>query len=361
MVQFIRHFAVWAVLMSAGLATTWNPADKGPNIVLTGGDMNAAGAANVFNSVRATTSRTEGYFEVKFLSASPAASVVIGVGDAAFSLGGYPGSTAKSAGVQFINTQTPQPFVNGVTRANGFTNLPTSIAGDVVMVYVKEGNVWWGRNGVWTSGDPSTGTAPNVTGFTGAVFPAVAPYDYVNVVQLRTAAPFSYPVPTDGTPWDIAPPPSTFITVSEFHVNTGPARQFIGPIFVNSNTGNGPQAFVWTPLNLATIDPLAVQAKVAQLSGRLIITGGTTPEIADLGVVFRTPGDTSTTCDVPNFAAQAVYQSNPGASGGVRQNITIRVPFIAGEAEWCWFRSTTAAWPASASYGVNLNLDWWAK
>jgi hypothetical protein len=337
--------------------TTWNPNDKAASVFVDF-DQVCGPASPAWGSVRATTSKTQGYFEVDMKSLSPSASVIVGVADANFNLNGYPGQSANSAGVQWATTPTKQPRVSGVVQANGFSNVPTSVFGDVPMIYVDAGNVWFGRNGVWTSGDPALGTAPNVTGFINPVFPTVGTYDAMNIVKLNTGGPFKYPPP--GPAWDSAPTP-TFFQVSELHLNLQAARPLEGDIFVNSVNNVGPPAGVFTTLNLALIDPLAAGATVAIFSGIEVITGGSTPEVEDLGIIFRAPGDTQTLCAPAFFVTQAAFQVNSGASGGIRQSARVRVPVVGGCVEWAWFRSTTAAYPASAAYGFNFWLDSWAK
>lgn len=207
----MRYVYILAFVMG-GVLMTWNPLDKGTSVSLSNADKEASGAGNVFSSVRATAGRDEGYVEFELVAADGYASVVVGIGDASFSLANYPGATNKSAGVQWLNTHLVQPFVSGVTRQNGFANIATSTVGDVFMIYTKNGNAWFGRNGVWTSGDPSAGTSPNVTGFTGLLYPAAGTYNSANRLRIRTQiAEFSYAVPTGGTAWndgEPAPQPS---------------------------------------------------------------------------------------------------------------------------------------------------------
>lgn len=372
----MRFLGAAVILLAGLLVMTWNPSDKGAAVVLTNGNKDAAGSGSVFNSVRGKLAKEEGYFEVELKTLSSMASVVIGVGDASFSLSSYPGATAKSAGVQWVSTPTTQPFVSGVTRANGFVNIPTSSPGDVIMVYLKDGNAWFGRNGVWTSGDPSLGTAPNVTGFTGLVYPAVGTYDAANKVSIRTlASEFSYPIPDGGTEWGEGETPNpndptlppVWEKVTDLYINSGPPRQYVGPVFMTNCwsvngvcTGSrGPIPGVWTPIDL-TVSPwnLASDAKWAWLSGRVIITRGAASESAHVGVMFRAPGDTRVICDQSHYMGQGVEAS---AAGGIRTNMSTWVPLVNGKVEVCWEYSTPGTWPTNSSYGINLSIQAWAR
>lgn len=173
---------------------SWNPLDKGPNVVLSGFNKISAGSGNVFSMVRADVGRDDGdrIFELEFVSADSAASIITGLADANASLAGYPGNTPNSAGIQWQHAPlVTQPFVNGMTRANGFSVSGTSVAGDRITVYHKRsagGAVWFARNGLMASGDPVAGTNPSLTGVTGMIFPAVGTYNAANALRLHTQA-----------------------------------------------------------------------------------------------------------------------------------------------------------------------------
>ncbi len=147
---------------------------------------------------------------------------------------------------------------------------------------------------------------------------------------------------------------------TDYHINLGSVRQAMGQIFVNSYTGVGPVAGTWRLVDLKTIG-VPASALAAHFDGMLIITGaGYASETADLGVIFRKPGDTSVSCSTTHYAAQAVFVTNMvGAQtilGGQRSTSSVTVPLVNGEFEWCWTRSTSGNWPVNSSYGVNYGI-----
>lgn len=144
-------------------------------------------------------------------------------------------------------------------------------------------------------------------------------------------------------------------------INLAPIRQQQQvSIFANSYTGVGPLAGVWQFVDLK---PRGVPANAlaADFQGLLIITGaGYASETADLGVVFRKPGDSAVACSTNHYAGQAVLVTNQVGSqtilGGIRSTIHVMIPLTDGAFEWCWTRSTSGNWPTNSSYGVNLGL-----
>lgn len=356
-------FVCLLVVHAAGAQTTWNPADKGSKTTLSNANRVASGLPGGpvgFTSARGTTSKIEGYFEAILLTASPTASVVIGVADGSFSTQTYPGASNNSAGVQWIYTATPQPFVSGVVRASAIINQPTSVAGDVFMVYVKNGDIWFGRNGVWSSGNPATGVSPNVTGFAGAVYPVVGTYDAANTLQLITAAPFTYTPP--GAAWDNGssplwsapafnpyPAPNAIwrkIAGAEIYRNAGSPIIGVGPGML-STCWSTPQGCVavgppfgefWTvdvkgpPWNIPN------DASYVDLEGVGGISGA-----GNFSVTYRAPGDTSVQCGFVPATVNNVHIQGLSEGTGHRSNGTKRVPIANGRFEVCWSTTTNCA------------------
>lgn len=65
-------------------------------------------------------------------------------------------------------------------------------------VAVKNGKVWWAKNGVWRSGDPAAGTSPTLTGLTAYRFPVAMHGDNAGAVQVTAnfgQRPFAYTPP----------------------------------------------------------------------------------------------------------------------------------------------------------------------
>lgn len=161
----------------------------------------------------------------------------------------------------------------------------------------------------------------------------------------------------------------TWAAVSTFHINTGPPRQYIGPVFVISSNSppSGPPAGQWQQIDL-TSEPWGVgaNAKAVFLAGLVIISSGNSQQETDsAGIIFRTPGDTRVTCDTANFIGQTIFQVNVvngvALGGGQRAAMATWVPVVDGKIEYCWTRTTTGPWPASGAYGFNLAIQAWVE
>lgn len=87
----------------------------------------------------------------------------------------------------------------------------------------------------------------------------------------------------------------------------------------------------------------------------MLITSGSTSEVANITIAFRRPG-TTTACD--RYIAQAAA---PSYTGGTRVNATVTVPLVNGEFEWCYQRTTAGGYPANSTYGVNLAPIKWGR
>lgn len=99
---------------------------------------------------------------------------------------------------------------------------------------------------------------------------------------------------------------------------------------------------------------VAANARVAFLAGPLIVTHGWAAEEAYMHVVFRAPGDTTTTCD--DIMGQVV-----SVSGGERSMFASWVPLVNGETEFCYGLSTIGSDPLHSAYGINLSIQAWAR
>lgn len=160
--------------------------------------------------------------------------------------------------------------------------------------------------------------------------------------------------------------PLPWVKVTEFYVTASPSRLY-GPdnaVYVQTHlpTNYGPQATgVWHTVDLGAFG-VPPDALAAFLSGMLVITGGTTAEIADIQVGFRRPGDT-TPCT--KYLGQTVFQTNVIGEqvvyGGQRSNMATWVPLVDGKFEFCYQISTPGAWPSNSSYAINLSLQAWAR
>lgn len=173
--------------------------------------------------------------------------------------------------------------------------------------------------------------------------------------------------------WAEAPSlPLPFVKITELYVTTSASRLY-GPdnaVYVMTHgqpgTAYGPQQTgVWHTVDLAPFG-VAADAQAAYLTGLLIITGGTTGEIADLHVGFRRPGDT-TPCSKylgqTSSVTHVIYLNEAWASlaGGQRTNMSTWVPLADGKFEFCYTLSTGGSWPTNPAYGINLSLQAWGR
>jgi len=97
-------------------------------------------------------------------------------------------------------------------------------------------------------------------------------------------------------------------------------------------------------------------ARFAFLNGLLVITHGTSPQIADLRVTFRSPDDI--TADPTRYIGQCI-EAHIG--GGQRTNMSAIVKLLNGQFDFAYAASGPIGWPDFASYAINLSLDGYAK
>jgi hypothetical protein len=147
-----------SVTPAAPSFTTWNPADKGTGVILSGGNLTASASTSTsanWYSTRSVVSKTSGkwYWEVTV----GANTVCIGIGGTGLSLSNFAGTSADSWGY----------YGTGVIFNNsaGIGGSPASYAaGDVIGVALDRdvGTVKFYKNGVQQG--------PTVSGVTGAQF-----------------------------------------------------------------------------------------------------------------------------------------------------------------------------------------------
>jgi hypothetical protein len=283
-----------APAVAAETTATWLQNVGISNVVLSSGNSVASGGSeNVFRTVRATISRSEGKrcFEISQDSTDAYASLVIGMVNVNAVMGAYPGSDITSFGVQWLSSPgLMQPFAQGVAVSNPLVVTQTATSGTVTTICVNfgTGSVWIARNGAWASGDPVSGSAPTVTGIAGSMFPAVGVYNAANSGRLKSKASEIAYLPSGfiswaengGTPTPIGPPPGSGIPpdtpypilpplwqkVTDLYINTGAARQPVGPGYYStcwSATGScatvGPAPDNWHVVDL-TASPWNVPA-----------------------------------------------------------------------------------------------------
>lgn len=189
------------------MAVTWDSGHKGPDLVLSDGDLTIThgAASNDWEQVFASTGYSSGkyYFEVEVVTGDNNYDV-IGVGNRAESVETYTGDTANGwgymANARFYNSGIVYPYGS-----------PHYDDGDIIMVAVDldDGKIWWGKNGSWLkltasdTPDPATGTDSHYSNLTGTLYPAACIYSIADELKGRflTTA-FSYTPPTGFSAWD---------------------------------------------------------------------------------------------------------------------------------------------------------------
>ena len=187
---------------------TWNPADMGTSVVLSNGNLTAAGAATGVSSlVRATLGRSTGkrYFEVRLDLKNTSDQPMVGIADASVA---YTNPlTANATGIWSAISPNNGSFV-----CPAFNSQPMGaflVTADIIMVAedLDADKIWFGRTGTWLlSGNPATGANPVWSLSPGATyFPCV----YMNsgspggqVTARFKASDFTYAPPAGFLPWD---------------------------------------------------------------------------------------------------------------------------------------------------------------
>lgn len=152
---------------------TWNPADAGSNVLLTGGNLSVAFTGSTNTVVRATIGQSSGkwYWEWLSTGSTGASNGFVGIANSSYTVSTNElGLTANSWGYKGFDGNK---VTNGSASAygNNWGN------GNLIMTALDmdNGKVWWGKDGVWqNSGDPAAGTNPAFTGISGTIFPAYA-------------------------------------------------------------------------------------------------------------------------------------------------------------------------------------------
>lgn len=154
--------------------------------------------------------------------------------------------------------------------------------------------------------------------------------------------------------------PLPWVKASEVFFTPSPARLYPNnAVYVGTHLGSGNYGTQgesqWHTVDLKPFG-VAGDAITAFLSGMLIITHGTTPETADLQIVFRKPGDAS--CPTSAVLGQTIEAS---VYGGQRSTMATWVPLLNGCFQYSYYISTPGNWPQNSGYGINLSLQAWAR
>lgn len=161
------------------------------------------------NAVHAIAKTQQGHltgkrvFMISLVSQSQNDGLIAGIVTAGTPTGNgtYPGATSSTYGCQFNRDAGTVTVTNATYSGNIGTRCEV---GDVAMVAVDfdSGKIWYGRSGVWYSGDPTTGTSPSQTFTPGQVYyAALSQYYLARVNAFFDPALMPYEVPVGFTGW----------------------------------------------------------------------------------------------------------------------------------------------------------------
>lgn len=178
------------------MATTFDPTGIYNSVTLSGGNLVATGGNG---TVRSTDSHSSGkkYFEISCTNPGSALSdTLIGLVDADEALSGNVGYVTGSYAWRDHGSQYVASGSTSGAPANYFK-------GDVVMVAVDfgTGEIWYGKNGVWNSGDPAAGTSPAQSGLSGGYYAAVYVYTSDQLTANFGATSFAHSPPSGFSAW----------------------------------------------------------------------------------------------------------------------------------------------------------------
>lgn len=182
--------------------TTWNPADKGEGLTLSGGDLTVAVVTDGpnYRGVRAIKPLSSGkyYWEITAADYAGGGSYAIGIADSGHSLTVQLGDGASGYGYIDQKGSTGGKRNNSVLAEYGNRYYAADVIG--VALDLDNGKIWWSLNGVWqASGDPEAGTNEAYSGLSGALYPAVSLFRYsqaCSIIANFGASAFSYSVPS---------------------------------------------------------------------------------------------------------------------------------------------------------------------
>jgi len=144
----------------ANIYATWNPADKGTNVTLSGGDLSVSISADgAWDAVRSTISKTSGkwYWEYTMTGTNAMSGILLSTA----TLSSFLGADANGWGYYDLNGNK---YTNGASVAYGATYTTGDVIG--VALDMDSGTVVFYKN------NTSQGTA--YTGLSGAMFAAMS-------------------------------------------------------------------------------------------------------------------------------------------------------------------------------------------
>jgi hypothetical protein len=188
------------VIAASVPTSTWNPADKGASVVLSGGNLIAAKAAAGYQSVRGTISKSSGnrYFEITAVNTSGGAiPLIVGVADAGFAL------TVRYLGEANAGAKKSAGRYGAGTFFRNMTNAATNAA---VAAYANGAVIGVGVNfSTFVISLYNGLTGALITSYTDAtpwpaLFPAATMQNGASC-SLNTAGPFAF-LPAGRVTWD---------------------------------------------------------------------------------------------------------------------------------------------------------------
>jgi len=184
---------------------TWNPSDKSPYLILSGGNLTVTGSGSTWGGVRATKGKASGkwYWETT-LQGNGGNAGMFGIANATAAItplfnqaNSYMYCPVLGCGRSYVN------WVGATTVA--LTGQAPSATGDILMfaLDMDNGAYYMGRNGIWyNSGNPASGSTKSgalATGLSGTVYPGVATNLNTATTNFGASA-FTYAVPAGFNP-----------------------------------------------------------------------------------------------------------------------------------------------------------------
>jgi hypothetical protein len=301
---------VWVVTGDAAAAKTyllegesWNPADKGPSVDLTEAHLRVQIFSD-WNAVRGTKAipALAGgvYWEDTMTDVAGSTYAATGIATASAVINAY----------DFANRILYEK--GGSTAGAGGATLATFTDGDVIGKLVKNGKIYFRKNGTWLSCDPIAETGGfDITGLGGAIHPVVHG-DNINAVTTNFGArAFANTAPAGAVPYSpLGVFPRGYMAVpSDFSASYGTAQSSARFRAALANP---------TPRIIATTDPLTFTPNAASVSATTIANGNT----VDLSSGFLRPigGQPNGTSGI--FSIPQLHRDGTSAPTGTDQSVT---------------------------------------
>lgn len=178
--------------------STWNPSDKGANVILSNGDLTATKAAAGYQSVRGVSGKSSGVRYFELVVGADSNSLILGVASSTFGLTGrYLGENNAGAKKSAGRADTPSFFYRNLTNAASNAAIAGFSAGAIVGIGVNFNTftitIYNGATGALLAS--YTDASP-----WGTLYPA-ATMQNGGIVTLSAAGPFAF-LPSGFVAWD---------------------------------------------------------------------------------------------------------------------------------------------------------------